>query len=161
MRFQLSQFFCWDLATGAKIIGSLGVLKHSLAILVIYLDGIDLWVVSSDKETNKIPTILFTFVAILLIIGFVVNVVNIVLSYRLFKILETNQIQDLTNWINAERISLTLFAIYFAVKILYGELDFKHIVRLLSFIFDIYCYLCVMSLREDYRQRASLLASQT
>lgn len=44
---------------GAKIIGSLGVLKHSLAILVIYLDTIDLWVLSNDKEVN-IPTILFT-----------------------------------------------------------------------------------------------------
>lgn len=46
-------------ALGAKIIGSLGVLKHSLAILVIYLDTIDLWVLSNDKEVN-IPTILFT-----------------------------------------------------------------------------------------------------
>lgn len=45
---------------GAKIIGSLGVLKHSLAILVIYLDTIDLWVLSNDKEANHIPTILFT-----------------------------------------------------------------------------------------------------
>jgi hypothetical protein len=44
---------------GAKIIGSLGVLKHSLAILVIYLDTIDLWVVSNDKEAH-IPTILLT-----------------------------------------------------------------------------------------------------
>lgn len=95
---------------GAKIIGSLGVLKHSLAILVIYLDTIDLWVVSNDKDHSGIPTILFTckfywlvetfvgfhgdywilpVVALLLFIGLIINVVNIVLSYRLFKILDT------------------------------------------------------------------------
>lgn len=44
---------------GAKIIGSLGVLKHSLAILVIYLATIDLWVLSNDKEGNPVPTLLF------------------------------------------------------------------------------------------------------
>lgn len=47
--------------SGAKIIGSLGVLKHSLAILVIYLATIDIWVLSNDdKEGEKIPTIFFT-----------------------------------------------------------------------------------------------------
>lgn len=45
--------------SGAKIIGSLGVLKHSLAILVLYLDTIDLWVKSNDKDTG-VPTIVFT-----------------------------------------------------------------------------------------------------
>lgn len=81
MRLQISQFFCFDLATGlywfmllfliahmyvdslvsgAKVIGSLGVLKHSLAILVIYLDCIDLWVLSNDKESHHIPGIVFT-----------------------------------------------------------------------------------------------------
>jgi hypothetical protein len=66
----------------------------------------------------------------------------------------------LTNWINAERLYLALFAIYFAVKIYYGELDFKPVARVASFTFDVYCYLCVLSLREEYRQRSSLLATQ-
>lgn len=67
--------------------------------------------------------------------------------------------KDLTDWINAERIYLSLFIIYFIVKIYYGDMDFKPVFRLGYFMFDVYCYLCVMSLREDYRQRASLLSS--
>lgn len=68
--------------------------------------------------------------------------------------------QDLTNWINAERIYLTLLTIYFFIKISYGEFNYKNFVPIMSFAFDVYCYLCVLSLREDYRQRSSLLASQ-
>lgn len=46
---------------GAKIIGGLGTLKHSLAILLIYLETIDLWVLSNDKIISEnIPTIAFT-----------------------------------------------------------------------------------------------------
>ncbi|CAG9799619.1 unnamed protein product [Chironomus riparius] len=161
MRLQVSQFFIFDLATGAKIIGGLGILKHSLAILLIYLETIDLWVLSNDKVISEnIPTIAFTFAAFLLFIGLIINVINIVLSYRLFKINETNHIQDLSNWIYGARTYLTLFTIYFIVKIYYSGFDMKTLGRFISFCFDCYCYLCVMSLREDYKQRASLLASQ-
>lgn len=46
---------------GAKIIGALGILKHSLIILLIYLETIDLWVISSEKENHlDIPIVAFT-----------------------------------------------------------------------------------------------------
>lgn len=56
-------FFIWKSKiknfTGAKIIGATGLLKHSLAILVLYLDAIALWV-TSNKEQNDIPTLAYT-----------------------------------------------------------------------------------------------------
>jgi hypothetical protein len=45
---------------GAKIIGGWNILKHSLAILLIYLECIDLWVLSNDKIAENIPTLTFT-----------------------------------------------------------------------------------------------------
>ncbi|KAG5679186.1 hypothetical protein PVAND_008774 [Polypedilum vanderplanki] len=158
MWLKINSFFFWELSTGAKIIGGYGILKHSLAILLIYLDTIDLWVVSNDKViSHEIPTIVFTLAAIFLFIGFVINVINIVLSYRLFKINETNHIQDLTNWIVGSRTYMLLFIIYFFTKIYIQSFDAKTMGRLINFMLDFYCYLCVSSLREEYRQRSSLL----
>lgn len=62
-----------------------------------------------------------------------------------------NQIKDVTNWINVERIFLTLVTFYYIINLYNDEFDFEMVAKILHLIFDVYCYICIMSLREDYQ----------
>lgn len=44
--------------TGAQIIGSMGVLKHSLAILLIYMESIAFYVFSKDDDSKDLSAVI-------------------------------------------------------------------------------------------------------
>lgn len=104
--------------SGAKIIGSLGLLKHSLTFLMLYRESIDLWldsdklstfVVTCEKNSRLIFDVSLWLESILvyamfLAVGFIVNILNIIVSYRLYKILETVKLSRLKNHFSITQI---------------------------------------------------------
>uniref|UniRef100_A0A336LRF1 CSON013003 protein n=1 Tax=Culicoides sonorensis TaxID=179676 RepID=A0A336LRF1_CULSO len=158
-------FYC-QLQTGGVILGWLGIISATFSIVFAsvsfgFITQIAELIMEKEVNEDAVPTVLGTFIALMLVCFLILNIIALIASICLVIGTIKNKHLLLLPWLVSELGAIILFGLFLIFDFFslfanngidVGEKFLSFVFSFIFLVFDIYLWLCVCSLYHKIKQ---------